>query len=592
VALATRLWGIDWQLPAALYFDEMKYVAWAGDAKDDASQAVTDLRNPTFFHHLLQIEYAVASVTHRGATAQQTAVFELWLARVTSALLGALTCMVTGLAASALARAVGGLRSRSATTASTCQHDAVWAGLAAGLILAFAPLHVHLSHYAINDAAASLFLALTLLFGTRALAGGGRHDLLLAGLAAGLGFSTKYSFAVGLVLPLLGVVLAPGALTLQTSHRGGALTPQPPLPTVGEGEPAAPVPSRGEAETMTGRDVACGARWRPELARRGQLLLLVLVGFVLGAVLGAPEIVLSPSAIVTGVVEQARIGGTRWNGQSDAPIWQLYAETLVQGLGWPALVFALAGAAALWRRSRVALVAELAVPLICLAVMLRQELFFARFALPLLPSLAMLAGVGVVALAGLTVRGHRARPASLAILTSLVLLAVMSTEIVTTVRHNQLATTTDTRVLARRWLQQRGDGARVATELYGQPLLWTGSVAPRGFRLQRVASFMEPSTVTKLACDGTRYFLVTSITSEREIARRGSRSRESGYDLLTRSARPVTTFDPFRPGATAPAHPDNTGIPFWYLDAYARPGPKITVYDLPEGAIPCTAGGR
>jgi hypothetical protein len=68
VALATRLWGIEWQLPAALYFDEMKYVAWAGGAKDDASQTVTDLRNPTFFHHFLQVEYAIAALGQRGAS--------------------------------------------------------------------------------------------------------------------------------------------------------------------------------------------------------------------------------------------------------------------------------------------------------------------------------------------------------------------------------------------------------------------------------------------------------------------------------------------------------------------------------------------
>ena len=67
-----------------------------------------------------------------------------------------------------------------------------------------------------------------------------------------------------------------------------------------------------------------------------------------------------------------------------------------------------------------------------------------------------------------------------------VLGVVLLPEALTTVRHNQLATTTDTRVLARRWLRQRGDGARVATEVYGQPLAWTGSEALRGFRLQRV----------------------------------------------------------------------------------------------------------
>jgi hypothetical protein len=175
---------------------------------------------------------------------------------------------------------------------------------------------------------------------------------------------------------------------------------------------------------------------------------------------------------------------------------------------------------------------------------------------------------------------------------SAILGVVLLPEAMTTVRHNQLATTTDTRVLARRWLQQRGDGARVAAELYGQPIVWEGSAAPRGYRLQRVSSFSDPSTVGRLACEGTRYFLVASLTNEREMARRGSRPGESGYDILAREGQVVATMDPFHPGLSAPAHPDNTGLPFWHLDVYARPGPKITIYDLPEGSIGCPPRGR
>jgi len=558
IALATRLWGIDWQLPAALYFDELKYVAWAGEAKGDAGAMVEDLRNPTLFHHVLQVEYAVASAARGGASAQEAAVFELRLARITSAVLGALACLLTALATSRLARAVGGLRREAL------------AGLSAGLVLALAPLHVHLSHYAVNDATASLFLATTLLFGSRALAGGSWRVLLLAGVAAGLAFSTKYSFAIGLAMPLVGALLA----------RPGDLTPRPPLRR-GEG---------GQEARLHPFLVGPGGR-RGEIGRHVRLALLVLAGFVVGAVLGGPEIVLRPGDVIAGVAEQARLGSMRWNGQSDAPVWLLYAETLVQGFGWPALLTAAVGVGVLAWRGRGALAAVLAVPLLCLAVMLRQELYFARFALPLLPSLAMLAGIGVAGLIGFGVSGAPARSIRVMAMEVAVVLAVLGVvllpEALTTVRHNQLATTTDTRLLARRWLRQRGDGARVATEIYGQPLAWTGSEALRGFRLQRHPSFVDPGLVTRLACEGTRYFLVASLTSERELARRSARAGESGYDLLTRQGRAVMTFDPFWPGMSAPAHPDNTGIPFWHLEAYARPGPKITVYELPEGAVAC-----
>jgi hypothetical protein len=570
VALSMRLWGIEWQLPAALYFDEMKYVAWAGDAKDDASQTVTDLRNPTLFHHLLQIEYAVASVVQRSAAPQQIAVAELWLARLTSAMLGALACMVTALAARSLAQATGYGR-----------RDAILAGLAAGLILALAPLHVHLSHYAVNDATASLFLAAALLFGTRVLASGAPRDLALAGLAAGLAFSTKYSFAVGLILPVLAIWVAPSIRAPQHCEGGDTREGI-------EGPPDQTSSTQPTTGSPPPRASSLGASLAAPIAGM-RALLIVLAAFIVGAVLGAPEIIVMPDAVIAGLAEQARLGSVRWNGQSGAPIWQLYLETLGHGLGWPALAMALIGGAAVGWRNRWALVGELAVLAVCLGVMLRQELFFARFALPLLPSLAILAGLGVTAVVGLARRGPRPQPraAVLVGLAAIVTGGVLLPESLTSIRHNQLASTTDTRVLARRWLQQRGDGSRVATELYGQPLLWAGSIAPRGFRLQRVGSFVDPNTVTKLACDGTRLFLVASLTSEREIARRGPRAGETGYDLLARLGQVKAVFDPYQPGQSAPAHPDNTGIPFWYLGAYARPGPKITVYELPEGAITC-----
>src|SRR5439155_1181070 len=129
--------------------------------------------------------------------------------------------------------------------------------------------------------------------------------------------------------------------------------------------------------------------------------------------------------------------------------------------------------------------------------------------------------------------------------------------------------------------------ARVVTEVYGLPISWTGAAPPRGYRLQRVASLVDPSAVRRLACDRVRYFVQASLTSEREVARRSALTGENGYDLLARSGQIAATFDPFWPGLQAPAHPDDTGIPFWYQDAYARPGPKITIFEVPEGAIPC-----
>lgn len=106
-----------------------------------------------------------------------------------------------------------------------------------------------------------------------------------------------------------------------------------------------------------------------------------------------------------------------------------------------------------------------------------------------------------------------------------------------------------------------------------------------------MGGFIEPATVTRLACDDARYFLVVSLTAERELARR-TRAGPTGYDILMREGTVVATFDPYWPGMSAPAHTDHTGIPFWYLDAFARPGPRIVAYELPDADAVCAQDRR
>jgi 4-amino-4-deoxy-L-arabinose transferase-like glycosyltransferase len=566
VALAVRLWGIGWQLPAALYFDEMKYADRASATVRGQPPDIADFRNPTLFRHVLEAEYRLANLVHASPDVREAAVFQLGLARITSAILGSLACLLAALAAARLP--VVGPR---------------LAGLATGLILALAPLEVHLAHYAVNDAPASFVMAACLLFGARALAVPNSLDLLLAGLLAGLAAATKYNFGVVLVLPLVAAMRPMLAAALPSPAAAGE--------GLGEGASLSVGGAGGarwsaKSDTPTGRSRRGGTcpNFRGVRATL-RYLALTLGGFAIGLALGMPEILTSPALVAAGIAEQARLGTIRWNGQSDAPVWQLYGEALVKGLGWPVLLLAVGGAIVLWRRDRLAALGVLAVPAACLTIMLRQELFFARFALPLLPLLALLAGVGIGALA--EAAGRRLKPVASAALTLVVLALVLLPSTLATVRHDQLATTTDTRILAQRWLEEQAGGARVVTEVYGLPISWTGSVAPPGYRLQRTASLADPAAIRRLACDGVRYFVQASLTSEREVARRGAPAGGSGYDLLARSGRIAATFDPFWPGLQAPAHPDDTGIPFWHQDAYERPGPKITIVEVPEGAISC-----
>ena len=103
LALAVRLWGIDWQLPYALYFDEQKYAERAGAAVRGQLPDRADFRNPSLFRHFLMLEYRILAVVQPSGDGQddvrELSVVQLGLARITSAVLGALACLLTALAA-------------------------------------------------------------------------------------------------------------------------------------------------------------------------------------------------------------------------------------------------------------------------------------------------------------------------------------------------------------------------------------------------------------------------------------------------------------------------------------------------------------
>jgi hypothetical protein len=399
-------------------------------------------------------------------------------------------------------------------------------------------LHVAFSHLAVNDASASFFLAAGLLFGARGLVAPRRREYLLAGLAAGLALAAKYNFGVILVLPLAG---------------------------------AAALRAAGRLDT-------------PAAVRRVELALL---GGLVGLLAGMPELLSSPGEIWQGVLEQARLGASRWNGQSVAPIPALYAETLLHGAGAATVAAALLGLVRLLRTDPWRSAALLACPVVYLALMVRNELFFARFVLPLLPFVALFGAVGVAWLASLVAAGWRRW---LAIGLALAAIGVPSG--LDVARHDRLATTPDTRVLAQAWARERAGDALVAAQLYSLPIGWAGERARRP-RLRRFQSLADSADLRRLACDGARYVMIASFTAERELARLGPGASRTGYQELARHADLVQTFSPFRDGRVAPVHPDNTAIPFWHLDAYARPGPRIDVYQLPDdGRALCRTAGR
>ena len=194
VAVAVRLIGITWGLP-----DDTHLFSYHPDEfhslRGALSLALGD-PNPHFFNYgslylyLVAIAAAIASPALFAAVATASPggpvlpeVLSRWTldARVVTVILAVATVAVVY----ATARRIWGHRE----------------GLAAGLLLALAPLHVLQSHYATVDVPGALFTALACYFAVAMIDDLTWRNVLWAGAAAGLAASAKYGGGVAIVAP-------------------------------------------------------------------------------------------------------------------------------------------------------------------------------------------------------------------------------------------------------------------------------------------------------------------------------------------------------------------------------------------------------
>ncbi len=195
VALALRLIGLTWGLPDSTHLfschpDEFHSLRGA------LSLALGDA-NPHFFNYGSLYLYLVAAAAALAGPALFASiatatpggpvlpeVLRVWTldARVVTVILAVGTVAVVY----ATARRIWGHRE----------------GLAAGILLALAPLHVLQSHYATVDVPGAFFTALACYFAVSMVGEASWRNVLWAGAAAGLAASVKYSGGVAVVAPL------------------------------------------------------------------------------------------------------------------------------------------------------------------------------------------------------------------------------------------------------------------------------------------------------------------------------------------------------------------------------------------------------
>lgn len=352
VAAVLRLWCLRWGLPDA--FHQLTY------HPDEVFQIGAMLRvdlphlslDPGFYNYpsgyINLGSLAIYMAAGYGLNMDATLTNAYLTARSVTVLLGVLTVPIVYFAGARLYnRAVG---------------------LVAALIFAVIPLHVMHSHFATVDVPATFWVSLALL-GSAMIASGsaGMKTYLLTGIAAGIAAGTKYN---------AGLVLLPIIVAYIIREQG-----------TGDREQKSVIREQGTGDR--------GQKSDPRPPTPGSRLLAVFGAFIVGFLASTPAFLIQPGKYIDGFMYELRhaAAGHGLVFTSSGPGW-LYVlkDSLGYGLGPVLLVFTLMAVVfAVVRRTRSDwLMLSFLAPYYLLISF--SEVHFARYAIPILPVIAIFAG--------------------------------------------------------------------------------------------------------------------------------------------------------------------------------------------------------
>ena len=442
-------------------------------------------------------------------------------------------------------------------------------GLVAAAVLAFAFLPVAYSRVAVTDVGALTGMALSMGLAVLAHRRGGMRWFLLAGAAAGLAVSFKYT---------AGLALLPIAI-------------------------AALARARIDGWRALGGLVAAG-------------VLAAVVFVVLN-----PYLLTSFGSWWSDLRDQAEVARDHPKpGQASGGV-SYYLDSLTWGLGWAAAIAALAGAAIELRRDLVRGLMLVAVPLALFVYLSVQSRYFGRWLLPAYPALAMLAAAAIGRVADFArTRGPRVATIAAAAVAAVVLVQPLAADI----RSARVLGRADTRQQARDWLEARYPpelrasvepavpGRWFRSNPEGTPPAWLtrcprqpgwtepgwsytaaggGRVCAQykpglvarpdgGVRASAYQDVLDPGVIDEYRLYG--YCLVVTVDTVRDRAlQTGDTDARAYYDRLERESKVVRTFSPYDRGAKPV--PFNFDLSFnYYPPEYNRPGPTVQIRRLDD----------
>jgi hypothetical protein len=562
LGFALRVWNIDYGLPFVYSIDEGSHFTSRGVEMFWQDLDPGYYQNPAAYTYLvyalLRAMYGPLSFVFDLQFANVTEQFdknptEIWIAART---LAAGLCMVAVAATYWAARRLWGVRE----------------GLVAAAMLSFAFLPVAYSRVAVTDVGAMIGVALSLGVAVLAYQRGGLRWFALAGAAAGLAVSFKYT---------AGLALLPVAIAALARLRGD------------------------------------GVRALGGLALGTLLAAVVFVAL-------NPYIFGSLDAWWSDLRDQAEVARDQPKPGQESGGVSYYLDSLTWGLGWALAFAALAGAVIELRRDLVRGLMLIAVPLALFVYLSAQSRYFGRWLLPAYPALVMLAAATVGQVADFVGVRWRARPRVAAGVALALTVLLLAQPLAADVRSAQVLGRDDTRQQARDWLEaQYPPELRASVEPTvpgrwfrsnpeGDPPSWLSRCPRRdgwtepGWSYvasggERVCSQFKPGLVTRPdggvrassyhavlgpeVIDDYRLYgyclVVTADVVQDRALQTGDADARAYYDRLARESRVVKTFSPYDAGADP--------VPFsfdlsynYYPPEYHRPGPTVRIHRLDD----------
>jgi len=536
VALLLRVWGIGFGLPFVYHYDEHFYINTAlnlgAGVLNNPPYAPTGLSNIYFAeyagYYVLGKALGIFTSPQAFEMAYRTDPTAFYiLGRLTTALLGTITVWAVFIA---------GKNTFGTKT-----------GLLAAGFLATSFLHVRDSHYAVPDIAMSCFVVLAVGLAAVSLRTGKRRYIYASAVIGGFAVATKWT-----AFPVIASVC--WASTIGGDQR-----------------------LKGVVKRLL----------TPEVLLVGTL-------FILGFSMGSPQILLRPEPYLSEALGQygaGKAGGFEIWQVDTVSGWVFYVKTLLHGVGGVMLGLAIVGVLnrlASPAGKSTAMVLVLSFPVLYYALMGSTQHYFARYALPLVPFVALFAAEGVGSIFSWVSKRKRL---SLALLTAMGVVAVIQ-PIAQSVKSGVLLTREDTRTTAKRWIEANiPDGARIAVDwpVHTPPLSTAESRVPGSERTYYVYEVggegLSAHSAVWYQEQGFDYLITSSfIHSIPLVHRERDLLRRDFYLALANKLVLAKEFRPYDGEAELPFIFDEIYGPAVSLWHRTQPGPIIKVYAMPSSA--------